>query len=71
MKNALADYASEHFEIACYRALIAAAEEADEARLIPLLEETLSEEEAMAEWLAERIPQAARHSVTRTAALRR
>jgi ferritin-like metal-binding protein YciE len=41
------------------------------ARVVPLLEETLSEEEAMAEWLAERIPQAARHCVTRTAAVRR
>ncbi len=71
MKNALADYASEHFEIACYRALIAAAEEADEARLIPLLEETLSEEEAMAEWLAERVPQAACHCMARTTATRR
>jgi ferritin-like metal-binding protein YciE len=71
MKNALADYASEHFEIACYRALLAAADEADEARLIPLLEETLSEEEAMAQWLEERIPCAACHSLTRSSAVRR
>lgn len=71
MKNALADYAAEHFEIACYRALIAAAEEADETRLIPLLEATLSEEEAMAQWLAERVPQAACHCLTRTSAARR
>jgi ferritin-like metal-binding protein YciE len=71
IKNALADCASEHFEIACYRALIAAACALDESRLAPLLEETLSEEEAMAHWLEERIPQVVQHLLARTLSARR
>jgi ferritin-like metal-binding protein YciE len=71
MKNALADYASEHFEIGCYHALLAAAGEADETELVPLLEETLSEEEAMAEWLALRIPMVAQQSLKRATGARR
>lgn len=58
MKIMLANYASEHFEIAAYTALIRAAEEAGESRIVTLLEENLSEEEQMAQWLFDRLPEA-------------
>ena len=56
VKNALMDYASEHFEIACYRALIAAAGEANRPDIVKTCEEILAQEEAMAEWLYRHIP---------------
>ena len=56
VKNALMDYASEHFEIACYRALIAAAREVDRPDIAQTCEEILAEEEAMAAWLYQQIP---------------
>ena len=59
----LADYASEHFEIAAYTALIRAAEEAGESRIVTLLEENLREEEQMAQWLFDRIPEAVLHAL--------
>jgi ferritin-like metal-binding protein YciE len=61
VKNALADYASEHFEIACYSALIAAAEEAGETEIVGLLRQSLEEEQRMANWLREQLPVTVRH----------
>jgi ferritin-like metal-binding protein YciE len=58
MKNFIMDYAAEHFEIACYRSLIAAAEEAGHPRIAQVCEEILEEEEAMAEWLHDHLPKA-------------
>ena len=55
VKNVLADYASEHFEIACYRSLVAAAEELDKPEIAEICAEILEEEEAMAAWLEEQI----------------
>ena len=63
MKNMLADYASEHFEIAAYTALIRAAEEAGEADVVNLLEQNLEQEERMAQWLFDRIPEAVLHTL--------
>ena len=60
LKNAIAAYAFEHFEIGNYRALLAAAERAGEARAVPVLQENLREEEAMARWLEERLPELTR-----------
>lgn len=55
IKNFLADYASENFEIASYTSLIATAELIGEEQCIPILEEILAEEIRMAEWLEENI----------------
>lgn len=60
VKNALADYAAEHFEIASYRALITTAEELQERDIVIKLEQILRQEEAMAEFLADQLP----HAVT-------
>lgn len=55
VKNVLSDYASEHFEIACYRSLISAAEELNRPEIAEICGEILEEEEAMAAWLEEQI----------------
>jgi ferritin-like metal-binding protein YciE len=61
VKNALADYASEHFEIACYRSLAAGARTAGMPEVAQVAEEILQDEERMANWLEERIPSLTDH----------
>lgn len=55
IKNVLADHASEHFEIASYRSLIAAADQLEEQETAQVCQEILVEEEEMAAWLGEQI----------------
>ncbi len=57
LKNSFVNYAFENFEIASYRSLITLAEAGRFAGAIPLLEQTLSEEEAMAAWIRESLPE--------------
>ncbi len=56
VKNALADYASEHFEIASYTSLIAAAEALGDLETARVCQEILLDEQAMAAWLEQQIP---------------
>lgn len=56
VKNALGDFAAEHFEIACYRSLIAAAEQAGDDETATVCHQILHDEEEMASWLAAQIP---------------
>jgi ferritin-like metal-binding protein YciE len=51
VKDFLAAYGSEYFEVACYKSLIAGAEAAGEDQIVPLLAQNLKEDTAMAEWL--------------------
>lgn len=51
VKDFLAAYGAEYFEVACYKALIAAANVAGADSIISLLEKNLKEDEAMAKWL--------------------
>jgi ferritin-like metal-binding protein YciE len=60
LKNAIATYAFEHFEIGNYRALIATAEQVGETRALAVLQENLRQEEAMARWLEEQLPEITR-----------
>jgi ferritin-like metal-binding protein YciE len=54
VKNVLADYSSEHFEIASYRSLIAVAQaDLETARVC---QDIRRDEESMASWLAQQIP---------------
>ncbi|GGK42176.1 ferritin-like domain-containing protein [Salinarimonas ramus] len=55
LKNVYADHALENYEIAAYRSLIAIAKRAGDARNVPALEQSLAEEEAMAERVAAQI----------------
>lgn len=56
VKNALSDYAAEHFEIASYRALIAAARALGENQVVQVCESILRDEEEMAHWLEQNLP---------------
>ncbi|HYG29939.1 MAG TPA: ferritin-like domain-containing protein [Allosphingosinicella sp.] len=51
LKNHIVNHAFENFEIASYTSLIAIAEAGDFAAAVPLLEASLSEEQAMASWV--------------------
>ena len=57
VKASVFNYSFEHFEIANYRALIAAAEACSEPEVARLCTETLNEELEMASWLEQRLPQ--------------
>lgn len=63
IKNSLADYATEHFEIASYRALIAAADAVGEEETARVCEEILKEEE-MAKWVNNEIPRLVKAYIT-------
>ena len=56
IKNSLANYAFEHFEIAAYISLITAAEEGGAAQASSLLRQTLDEERRMAAWIEDNLP---------------
>src|SRR4051812_12885594 len=51
VKDFLAAYGAEYFEVACYKALIAAANVAGAESIVHLLERNLREDQAMADWL--------------------
>ncbi len=55
VKDVLAAYASEHFEIACYTALAAAAEQVGVREIVDTCEAILKEEKRMATWLQKNV----------------
>lgn len=57
VKDLLASYAMEHFEIASYNAIAAAAEACGLPEVAEVCAEIISDEEAMAEILADSLPQ--------------
>ena len=57
VKAAIFNYSFEHFEIANYRSLIAAAEQVGEPEIARMLQQSLNEELEMAGWLEQRLPQ--------------
>ncbi len=58
VKNALADYAAECYEIACYKALIQAATEIGEDAVVQRLAGILRQEQDMAKFLEQQLPTA-------------
>jgi len=56
VKNALADYSTEHMEIASYRALQAAAQEIGDQQLAATCETIIADEMAMAQFLEQNLP---------------
>lgn len=56
VKNAIADYAAEHFEIATYRALIGTAEKIGENEIARKLTDILNQEQDMARFLEDKLP---------------
>jgi ferritin-like metal-binding protein YciE len=68
IKNSLANYAFESFEVATYTALITMAEEGGFDEAIPLLQETLREEQQMQALVAKVLPTIVRKFLTLRAA---
>jgi ferritin-like metal-binding protein YciE len=57
LKNSFVNHAFENFEIASYRSLITLAEAGSFPTAAMLLETTLAEEQAMAAWILETLPE--------------
>lgn len=57
LKNTFANFAFEHYEIAAYKGLLVMAEAAGDSRSPQLLNQSLSEEVRMAEWLGQNLPE--------------
>lgn len=55
LKNTFASYSFEHYEIAAYESLLELAELAGEREIAPLLQESLTEERNMADWLGSNV----------------
>jgi ferritin-like metal-binding protein YciE len=66
IKNALADYGSEQFEVACYHALVAGALQLGYSDIARLCEENMREDLKMADWLQEQIPEVVETSLAKT-----
>src|SRR5437763_2631934 len=56
VKNALADYAAENFEVASYTALIGAAQALGDQQTATVCQQILQEDQAMANWLQQNLP---------------
>jgi ferritin-like metal-binding protein YciE len=65
VKIALNDYATEHMEIASYKALIEAVDAIGQPNFIPALQGILDEEVAMAQWLEQQLPTIVREAVAK------
>lgn len=68
VKGAMAGYVFEHMEIASYRILVDAARAAGDEKTAQVCEAICKEEEAMASWLADHLPEVTRLYLTREAA---
>jgi ferritin-like metal-binding protein YciE len=67
LKNTMANYAFEHYEIASYKSLLTLADLAGQSRARTALETSLREEEQMAAWIDEHIGPTVRRYVERSA----
>ncbi|MDH6162903.1 ferritin-like metal-binding protein YciE [Leclercia adecarboxylata] len=56
VKGSISGYVFEQFEIACYTSLLAAAKKAGDLASVPAIESILAEEQRMADWLIQHIP---------------
>lgn len=68
VKNGLADYASENFEIASYKALMAAAQEMGDQETVEMCRQIIQDEERMAKFLDENLPMVVQETVRHEAA---
>lgn len=68
VKDGLADFAAENFEIASYTALIAAAQQLGDRETVATCQQILREEQEMARWLEENLPTTTRETINRLTA---
>ncbi len=66
VKNAMADYAVEHFEIASYMAIVAACREMGQDDIAGICETIIDEEMEMADWLRMQLPMVVRQHMMTT-----
>lgn len=64
LKNSFANYAFEHFEIASYTSLLTLAEDGGFTDTTALLQQSLGEEQSMAQWLGDALPRITRQYAT-------
>ncbi|MGO1718577.1 MAG: ferritin-like domain-containing protein [Luteimonas sp.] len=67
VKGAMASYVFEHMEIASYTALIAAAQQAGDPETQRVCEQILAQEEAMAQWVIDNLPEVTQAFMVRDA----
>ena len=63
VKNALADYAAENFEVASYTALIAAAEDVGDMQTAVTCRQIRQQDQEMASWLEQNLPMLVRDTL--------
>jgi ferritin-like metal-binding protein YciE len=63
VKNAIADYASEHMEIASYQALVTAALQIGDQQTATVCQDILRDEAEMARWLEQQLPVVVKETV--------
>lgn len=63
VKDGISDYATEHFEIASYKAISKAAEALGEDRVVQSCQQILQDEMSMAKFLAEHLPEVVRDTI--------
>jgi ferritin-like metal-binding protein YciE len=68
VKNCLADYGAEQFEVASYTALIAGAQALGDQETAMICQQIRQEDMAMAEWLAQNIPMVVQETLAEQAA---
>lgn len=66
IKNALAEYATEYFEIASYKSLVAAARRLGDQQAVETFEQIIKEEEEMALWLDQQLPTVTQEMMEKT-----
>ena len=55
IKNTFANYAFEHYEIAAYKGLLVVADSAGQQASASVLQQSLKEEQAMAQWIEDHL----------------
>jgi ferritin-like metal-binding protein YciE len=65
LKSSFASYSFEHYEIAAYESLLELAELTEERDMVPLLQQSLAEEQAMANWLGQNVRSMTRQYISR------
>ena len=67
LKNHMADYMFEHFEIAAYTSLITMAQSMGHTSALPLLQQNLAEEQRFQQMLIDSLPRVTEEFLARTA----
>lgn len=70
VKNVLVEYGSEQFEVGCYTALVTAAREAGYPDVAGFCEQNLKEDQAMAQWLVQHVPDVVQQTTGRASSSR-